>query len=114
MCAKVATAHEQTAALPLPAAPVAQEPQPEGFLVDVAEDMVSEQHTWLANLVNFFAQFQGLDAACQACSLASSSSSFTTGHTVAFLYASPIVTARQLCTVPFTYRCALAMAMESA
>ncbi len=69
MCAQVTTAHEQTAALPLPAAPVAQEPQPEGFLVDVAEDMVSEQHAWLANLVNFFAQFQGLDAACQACLL---------------------------------------------
>ena len=34
--------------------------------MDVAEDMVSEQHAWLANLVNFFAQFQGLEAACQA------------------------------------------------
>ena len=68
MCAQVTTAHEQTAALPLPVAPA----QPEGFLVDVAEDMVSEQHAWLANLVNFFAQFQGLDAACQACLLAPS------------------------------------------
>lgn len=65
--AQVVTAHGQAVALPLPAAPVAaQEAQPEGFLVDVAEDMVSEQHAWLANLVNFFAQFQGLDAACQA------------------------------------------------
>ena len=66
MRAKVAVAHEQTVALPLPATPVAQAALPEGSLVDVAEDMVSEQHAWLANLVNFFAQFQGLEAACQA------------------------------------------------
>jgi hypothetical protein len=61
---QVLVAAEQAAAVPLSTA-APQEVAPAG-LVDLAEDMVSEQYAWLTNLVNFFAQFQGLDAACQA------------------------------------------------
>ena len=63
---QVMVAVDQGAASPLSTAVLPQEDAAQDGAIDLAEDMVSEQYCWLTNLVNFFAQYHGVDATCQA------------------------------------------------
>ena len=63
---QVLVAADQGAASPLSTAVQPQEDAAQDVAIDLAEDMVSEQYCWLTNLVNFFAQYEGMAATCQA------------------------------------------------